>query len=338
MPTTLVTIDLYDREKTMKFGMNAPFRGPLARPDAIRTIARTAETLGFDTIIVSDHVVVPRQIDPNYPYSESGSFAWTENGETDCMEMFTLLPWLAAVTTTIRLMTSVAVIPHRNPLVMAKSIATADILSGGRVTLGCGTGWMREEFEALGLPPFDKRGQVTNEYIAAMKAAWTEDNPSFDGEFVKFSNIDLEPRPVQKPHPPVWIGGESMPALRRVVALGDGWYPIGRNPKFPLPTPAAYAERVKVLFGLAEQAGRDPATITLAYNASFPEPVERKGPDGKRLCMTGSAEQRAEDVEAYADIGVETMIVNFGTADLNAMLDGMSEFANNVMPLVSKAS
>ena len=142
----------------MKFGFSAPFRGPLANPQDIRTIAEAAERFGYDTITVADHIVVPSNISANYPYSEDGEFAWTADGSTDCMEQFTLLAWLSAVTTSVRLLTSVIVVPHRNPLFMAKSLATTDQLSGGRVTVGCGAGWMREEFEALNITDFDARG------------------------------------------------------------------------------------------------------------------------------------------------------------------------------------
>lgn len=318
----------------MQFGINAPFRGPLATPEAIQKIAQRAEKLGYGYIIVSDHIVVPRKIDSPYPYSESGAFTWLESGGSGSMEQFTLLTWLAALTSRIRLLSSVAVIPHRNPLVLAKSIATMDVLSGGRMTIGCGAGWMREEFEALGLPPFEARGRVTNEYIEAMKAFWTQDNPCYDGEFVKFDNIETAPRPVQKPHPPIWIGGESLTALRRVVSMGDAWYPLGKNPNFPLDSVSTYRARVDKLRELAEQAGRDPSSIDLAYNCTFHDETAQQHKDGGRLCLTGTPEQRAGDIQAFAEIGTGTMIVNVVSNDLQEMLDRMEAFATDVMPLL----
>ena len=185
----------------MQFGISAPFRGPLANPEDIRAIAQAAERLGFGYMTVSDHILCPRSIDAKYPYADDGEFPWTQGGGGDCMEQFTLMAWLCAATTKLRLLTSIVVIPHRNPLFMAKSIATMDVLSGGRVSIGCGTGWMREEFEALGIAPFEKRGQVTNEYIGAMKALWTQENPSYDGEFVKFPRRDLRPEARAKTPP-----------------------------------------------------------------------------------------------------------------------------------------
>jgi probable F420-dependent oxidoreductase len=323
------------RKQEMIFGVSAPFRGPLATTSSIRLIAEKAEQLGFGYLTVSDHIVVPNNINSIYPYSDTGDFPWSEGGARDCMEQFTLLAWIAAVTSTIRLMTSVAVIPHRNPLFMAKSIATTDQLSGGRVTLGCGAGWMREEFEALGLPAFERRGQVTNEYLEAMKILWTEEQPNYDGEFVKFDNIGVEPKPLQKPHPPIWIGGESGAAMRRAVALGDAWYPFGSNPAFRMDSLQKYTDRVAKLHAMAEAAGRDPAEITLTYNCAFHSEEEQQDLEGGRLAFTGAPEPRAEDIRDFAQAGLKVMMVNVTSNDLNAMLDRMEAFATDVMPLVA---
>ena len=318
----------------MQFGLSMPNRGSLATPEAMREIAIQAEALGYGYLTVSDHILVPRKIDPNYPYSETGEFRWTSDGEVDCMEQFTVLAWMAAVTSKIRILTSVIVVPHRNPLFMAKSIATTDILSGGRVTIGCGAGWMREEFEALNLPDFDARGRVTNEYLDVMKIAWTDPNPSYSGDFFKFDRVDLEPRPVQDPHPPIWIGGESMAAIRRTVSHGDAWYPFGSNPKFRMDKIETYAVRLAKLHQAAEEAGRDPATIAQSYNCAFHSDTEQQHVDGGRQMFTGSAQQRAEDIAAFAETGVTAMIVNVGSNDKAEMLGRMAEFAENVMPLV----
>lgn len=318
----------------MQFGFSAPFRGPLAEPAALRTIAAAADRLGYGVLSVSDHLLVPRQVSPNYPYSDSGEFAWTADGSTDCMEQFTLLSWLAAITERVRLLTSVIVVPHRNPVFMAKSLATTDVLSGGRVVVGIGAGWMREEFEGLNLPAFEDRGRVTDEYVAVMKRLWTERWASFEGEHFRFADVAADPKPIQSPHPPIWVGGESPAALRRTVALGDGWYPFGTNPKYRMDTVEAFAARRDRLFALAEAAGRDPSTISLAYNCAFHNEVAQTRPDGERLAFTGSAEQRAEDVAALAAAGVTTMMVNVTANDLPTMLGRMEAFATEVMPLV----
>jgi len=317
----------------MQFGISAPFRGPLANPEDIRAIAQAAERLGFGYMTVSDHILCPRSIDAKYPYADDGEFPWTQGGGGDCMEQFTLMAWLCAATTKLRLLTSIVVIPHRNPLFMAKSIATMDVLSGGRISIGCGTGWMREEFEALGIAPFEKRGQVTNEYIGAMKALWTQENPSYDGEFVKFRDIIFDPKPVQKPHPPLWIGGESGPAMRRVAAVGDVWYPFASNPKFRLASADAYRDRAQRMQQAVAEAGRDPAAVGLAYNSPYHSETAQTL-DGQRVAMTGTAEQRAGDARAFAEAGAQTMMVNLTANSRSAMLDRMERFAAEVMPLV----
>ena len=319
----------------MQFGFSAPFRGPLATPANLRTIAERAEALGYGVLSVSDHLIVPAKVAPNYPYSDSGEFAWTADGTTDCMEQFTLLAWLAAVTSRIRLLTSVIVVPHRNPIFMAKSLATTDVLSEGRVTVGIGAGWMREEFEALNLPSFDARGRVTDEYVAVMKLLWSEPQASYDGEFFRFADVSADPKPEQRPYPPIWVGGESLPALRRTVALADGWYPFGTNPKFPMATVDAFVARRDRLFRLAEEAGRDPASIGLAYNCPFHNEVERQTTTGARLSFTGSAQARAADILGLGDAGVGTFMVNVSSNDLNEMLDRMEGFATGVMALVA---
>lgn len=319
----------------MKFGISAPFRGPLANPQDIRAVAEAAEQFGFDVITVADHIVVPSVVNATYPYSETGEFVWTADGSTDCMEQFTLLAWLAAVTSEIRLLTSVIVVPHRNPLFMAKSLATTDQLSGGRVTVGCGAGWMKEEFEALNIPDFDARGRVTDEYIDVMKLCWQESSASFSGEFIDFANVAADPKPVQSPHPPIWIGGESMPAIRRTAARGDAWYPFGSNPKFRMDTIDTYVARRDKLFAEAEKIGRDPGSIDLAYNCAFHSEAAVDGSDGGRQLFTGSAEQRIEDIQALAATGVSTMIVNLPTPDLGQTMERLEAFATDVMPHVS---
>jgi probable F420-dependent oxidoreductase len=317
----------------MQFGISAPFRGPLSNPEDMLAIAQAADRLGFAYLTVSDHIIVPRKIEANYPYSDTGEFPWTAEGAGDCMEQFTVMAWLAAVTKKVRLLTSVAVLPHRNPVFMAKSIATMDVLSGGRIAIGCGTGWMREEFEALGVE-FDKRGQVTNEYIEAMKALWTQDNPSYQGEFVNFSDVIFAPKPLQNPHPPLWIGGESGPAMRRVAGHGDVWYPFASNPKFRLATPDAYRERAARVKQAVAEAGRDPASVTLAYNSPLHLENERQMDDGSRMPMTGSVSDRIADIQAFAAVGTEIMVVNLTANNRQEMLDRMEGFAADVMSKV----
>jgi probable F420-dependent oxidoreductase len=314
----------------MNFGFRAPNRGPNANPNALATLVQRGEAMGFNIVSVSDHVVMPKSIDSTYPYSESGA----SMGGAETMELLTILSYLAGVTSKIRLLTSVMVVPHRPAVLTAKILSTIDVLSKGRVIVGCGAGWMREEFEAIEAHDFDRRGAVTNEYIRAFKELWTSDDPTFDGEFTKFANIHFEPKPVQKPHPPIWIGGESNVALRRVARLGDAWYPIGMNPTYPVGTVAQMTESLSRIHAYAEEAGRDPAEIGVAYNVTWNNDQEATTlPDGTRRSFTGNAEQIAEDIKAFEAIGVKDILFGFDKPELADTLEGMERFATNVMPL-----
>ena len=216
----------------MKYGFGTPVSGPLSAPDNLARIAAEGEATGYDYATISDHVVIPGDIEARYPYSDTGEFPGRSRG--DRHEQLIAAAFVAGKTSRLRLVTSVTVVPHRPAVLQAKMLATIDVLSKGRLTFGVGAGWMKEEFAALGVPPFPERGAVTDEYILACRELWTRDNPRFEGKYVKFSDILFEPKPVQKPHPPIWVGGESGPALRRVARLADGWYPIGTNPQHRL--------------------------------------------------------------------------------------------------------
>jgi probable F420-dependent oxidoreductase len=314
----------------MQFGLSVPHRGPLANPQAIRAIARNAEELGYGVLTISDHIVVPRAIQSKYPYSPDGG--WSGGRDGVCFEQLSLLNYVAGVTEKARLLTSIMVVPHREPIMAAKAIATADQLSGGRVELGIGTGWMAEEFALLKTQPYAERGAVTDEYIRAFKALWTEENPSFDGKYVQFRDIFFEPKTLQPGGPRVWVGGESGRALRRLAALGDVWYPIaGGNPKAPLDSLAAYDAALAKLRQAAEAAGRDPASIGLAYSAMGHSPKEQRSADGGRMLMTGSAAARQDDAAALRERGVETLIVNVAAGNLETALERQAAFAAEVM-------
>ena len=317
----------------MKYGFTLPGRGHLATPERLGIIARKGEEFGFDTLLPGDHILVPKNISSVYPYTEGGEFPGSGSGES--MEQITLLSYIAGQTSKIRLVTSVLIVPHRNPLIAAKSLATLDLLSEGRLVVGVGVGWMREEFQALGLPPFEERGAVTDEYIRAFKVLWTEDDPHFEGKYISFDDISFLPKPVQKPHPPIWVGGESRPALRRTAELADGWYPLGSNPTFPMGTPEQLKAGLERLAGYAERFGRDPSTIETIYRThQFELLKQAAGPD--RLPFVGDADQIAGDIRQYQDMGVTSMIWDFlrQTDDLDSMLGLMEDFSTQVWPKV----
>jgi probable F420-dependent oxidoreductase len=316
----------------MKIGFNAPSGGPLATPDNLVKLAQGAEALGFGYATFSDHVVIPADISTRYPYTDSGEFPAGSRGERH--EQLTEVAWVAAKTSRLRLVTSVMVVPHRPPVLTAKILSTIDVLSGGRLTVGIGTGWLKEEIEALGAS-YEARGRITDEYMMVCKALWTQANPSFSGEFTRFENLSFEPKPVQKPHPPIWIGGESGPALRRVARLGDGWYPIGTNPQFPLDSLERYQAGVAKMRKLVAEAGRDPASITLAYR------VQRYGPDvpptagdGKRRLFAGQPEQIVADLRALQAMGVDSVDLSFPGRTAEEVLDAMQAFQTQIIAKV----
>ena len=316
----------------MDVGLTIPTRGPLATTEGVAAFARRAGELGYAHLAVPDHVVVPRSIDSRYPYSATGEFPGAASGA--CFDQFTLLAFVAALNSTARLLTSVTVIPHRGAVHTAKTVATIDVLSGGRMILGVGAGWMKEEFEALGAPPFEARGQVTDEYLQAFKLLWTEDDPRFDGEHVRFANISFLPKPVQKPHPPIWVGGESPAALRRTVRYGDTWFPIGNNPRHALDTVARFAQGCDDLRAVAEKHNRDPQSIGLAFFANwFDETKTLEAKNGERHLLTGNAGQVAEDIRGLADLGVTDLTLNFQRDTLARSLDSMQHFAEVIRPL-----
>jgi probable F420-dependent oxidoreductase len=318
----------------MEVGLTIPTRGPLATPDRIAALVRRAEELGFAHLSVSDHLVVPRSIESRYPYSESGAWPGAASGE--CLEQLTLLAYLAAISRKPRLITAVAVIPYRAAMHTAKIVATIDVLSQGRMILGAGAGWMKEEFEAVGSPPFEERGRVTDEYLQAFKTLWTEDDPRFAGDHVRFADISFLPKPVQKPHPPIWVGGESPPAVRRAVRYGDAWFPIGNNPRRPLDTAARLGDGIKRLHREAERNGRDPDSIGLAFYAGwFDETRTVELEDGQRHLLTGSPAEIAEDIAALEGLGVRDLVLNLQRATLERSLESMQHFADEIRPLMT---
>src|SRR6266566_5230593 len=253
-------------EGQMQFGFNLPISGPLAAPEIVARMAREGEALGYDYLTVTDHLVLPDLAEPGYPYSESGAFYSADTGYRH--EQLAVTAWLAAITTRLRLVLAVMVVPHRPAVLAAKTLATIDVLSGGRLTVGIGAGWLKAEFDAAVTTPFAARGAVTDEYLAAFRALWTEDKPKLAGNYVNYDGLVLEPKPVQKPHPPIWVGGESGPSLRRAARLGDAWYPIGSNNAHLLDSLPRYKAGVERVRRMTREAGRDPAKIALANRVS----------------------------------------------------------------------
>ena len=310
-----------------KFGFDVPVAGPMAEPEAIARIARGGEELGFSHAYLSDHVVVPRSIASPYPYTPDG----TPPFGSSFLELLTAVAYVAGVTSSVRLVTSVMVVPYRAAVHAAKVLSTIDVLSGGRLTVGIGVGWMREEFEALGAPPFADRGRVTDEYLAAFRELWTAQSPEFAGEHVSFSNIAFEPKPVQSPHPPIWVGGESPPAIRRAGRTGNGWYPISYRASHPLDTLGALKASLERLHAVAREAGRDPVDIEVTYHAGvYDRRGEETAADGTRRAFTGTDDQIADDVRRFKEAGVSNIFWTFPGDTSDELLGWMERFMSGL--------
>ena len=216
----------------MKIGLKLFHSGPGATPEMIRRWALFAEAIGMQSLMVGDHVALTADVVERYP--------------APFFEPCTTLTWLAAQTRSIAIGTTVLVVPYHHPLRLSQLTAGIDVLSGGRLIVGVGVGWARQEFDALNIP-FEQRGAMTDEYLTALKVLWTEETASYEGQFVKFRGVTLNPKPLQRPHPPLWVGGNSDIALRRAVRFGDAWHPINVHLDWmrtmALPKLSAFAEQ-----------------------------------------------------------------------------------------------
>ena len=316
----------------MQFGFGAPVSGPLSGPKDLARIVAEGERIGYDYCTISDHVMIPRDIEAKYPYSDTGEFPGRAGG--DRHEQLTCVAFVAAKTSKLRLVTSVTVVPHRPPVLTAKTIATIDVLSEGRFTWGIGVGWCQEEFEAIGTEPFAERGAVTDETIAVCRELWGNDNPSFSGKYAKFSNVFFQPRPVQQ-RIPVWVGGESGPAMRRTARLGDAWYPIGTNPRNRLDTLKRLEAGFERIGKMARDAGRGPKEVGLAYRFSqFGAGIPERADNGDRRLGSGDNAAIAADLRALRDLGVIAVDFSFGGDTADAVIATMRRFRDDVLSKV----
>lgn len=312
----------------MRYGFYLPTRGPTATREGILALAREGERLGLHSAMIADHIVFPVESESAYPYTVDRKHP----GGGDALETFSILGVVAGATERLRLVTSVLVLPYRNPVLTAKMVASLDVLSGGRVTLGVGVGWLKEEFEALNSPDFDRRGAVTDEWIAIFKQLWSQSPASFSGQFHSYANIRCEPFPLQKPHPPIWVGGHSHAALRRTARHGDGWHPVGAIAASPLP-PQEMRAHLETLRRMTDAAGRDFAALTISYKA----PLYDTGipdRDRTRRSFSGNPDQIAGDIRSFAAIGVHELIFDFRGETIAQSIERLQRFAAEVMPLV----
>ncbi len=314
----------------MHFGISTLSRGIYTSREAYKKVAVAAEKAGFDFMSVNDHLIVPAKLDSAYPYTQGGVWSASEHGH--CFDQLTAIGFLAGCTEKLRLLTSVMVVPHRPAILTAKMLSTIDVLSNGRLIVGVGAGWMEEEFKLLGAP-FKERGAATDEYIEAYKELWTKERPAYKGRHVAFDNLIFAPKPIQKPHPPIWVGGESPAALRRTVKLGDAWYPGNNNQQKPLDTPARLEAGIGELHALSEKMGRDPKTIgiTLIAQAPFGWAAEKVQDGSARRMFTGTSNEMAADAAALTGVGVSHVALRLGGASIAESVERIERFGTEVI-------
>jgi len=287
----------------MEFGIHLLGLGRRATVDDYVTAAKAAEELGYHSVWINDHVVIPTQHGSKYPYSADGRPSFTPDDHF--YDPFVLLASLAAHTKTIKLGTSVAVIPYRPPILTAKAIATLDQVSKGRFIFGVGVGWFAEETELLGVS-FTDRAKVSRSYLNTMKALWTEERPRVSGLQGQAAEVGFAPKPIQKPHPPIWFGGETRAALKRVVQQGDGWFPAFVSPE-------QFALKSAELKGLCQEQGRDFSSITTCV---FP---------ANKTYFT------PEHIRMYRRHGASSLLAPVANPQINEFVAQLRTFRNEVM-------
>jgi probable F420-dependent oxidoreductase len=283
-------------------GLFVPLGNGNATPELVRAVGREIEDRGFESIWLPEHVVLFDDYASSYPYSPDGRLP--TGGDAGMLEPLGALTFLAAVTDRVRLGTGICLVPQRNPVYTAKAVTDLDSLSGGRVEFGVGIGWLREEFEAVAMP-FEKRGARTDEHLAVMKSLWCDEVSEFHGEHYDLDPCRMYPKPVQSPHPPIHVGGESDAALRRVARLGQGWFTFNRLPE-DLPEPLERLDQA-----LADQ-GRSRDDVTLSVSP-YLKPVS---PDM---------------IEKYAALGVDRLIVVCLAFDVDVLRSQLDQLEADVL-------
>jgi probable F420-dependent oxidoreductase len=286
----------------MDVGVFVPLGNGNATAEILRAVGREIEDRGFESIWVPEHVVLFDEYESAYPYSPDGKFPG--GADSGMLEPLQALTYLAAVTDRVRLGTGICLVPQRNPVYTAKAVTDLDSLSGGRVDFGVGVGWLREEFEAVAMP-FEKRGPRTDEHLQVMKALWCDEVSEFHGDFYDLAPCRMYPKPVQSPHPPIHVGGESDAAMRRVARHGQGWFSFNRLPE-DLPEPLARLDAA-----LAAE-GRSRSDVVLSVSPYF-NPV------------TPAA------VEGYAALGVDRLIVLCLAFDVDTLRSQLDDLVRDVL-------
>lgn len=310
----------------MKIGVHLNNGAPWCTAEAIVATADQAEALGFDEVWVADHVAMPVRVES--PDSTGVVGRWNPVAAKSWWEPLTTLAHVSGRTSRVGLGIAVMVVAQRQPLVVAKQCATLDALSGGRLTLGVGVGWMREEFEALGADTYKRRGQATDEAIRICRSAWSADDEfSFDGRSYRFGPVRIFPKPARPGGPPIWIGGISRRALRRTAELGDGWYAEKLSPD-------ELRARVAVLRELLAECGRSPERVSISIALGLLPPGAEAPRPSFGAELIGSPAEIAERIQQYAAVGVDHATLIPRGDSLAANLEAVDAFAREVRPLL----
>ena len=279
----------------MKLGFFLPNIGPVGSPEAIIRVARRAEELGYDSLWVTERLIYPVKPQSPYPATADGSLP---EGFKTVIDPLHALTFAAAHTSRIALGTSVMVMSYRNPLLLAKELTAIDVLSGGRLKLGMGQGWSKDEFDATGTSMGDRAARA-DEVIQVLKAVWTTDPVEFHGKFFNVPRCHIDPKPVQKPHPPIYLAAYSSAAMKRLATEADGWHPAG--------IPAeGMAQMMEGIRGMAREAGRKPSDLKLVVRTNLhvsPEPLGEG-----RWIFSGSLGEIKSDIQATRNIGADELL------------------------------
>ena len=313
----------------MKFGLSATFALALGAPPEEQgayacRLASLCEEVGLDSIWFADRTVYPVDLAERYP--DRWGPGKSDPGGQNVLEPVTALSFIAGRTQKITLGFSVLILPFRHPVLNAKMVTTLDVLSGGRVVFGGGLGWMREEFEAMGAD-FAERGRVTDEHLEMFKALCTQETASYSGRHFGISGKTFYPKPVQRPHPPIWIGGSSRAAMRRAARLGDVWFPIGVAPD-------DLAARLPALRRMCEDNGRPPGSVGVAMGLSLELDRPRTEGAGVRAPLSGSSTEIRDDLRRYRDAGVDHAVFSIPSRDWSHTEDSIRRLAEEIAPSV----
>jgi probable F420-dependent oxidoreductase len=313
-------------DRALKVGLDVGVYGRLATRDHILGLAELAESSGLESVWVADHVVFPTTFASRYPYSPTGTFP-VDMTKEPLLEPMATMGVLVGATRRVKIGTAVLVMPYRNPVVLARMLVTLDVLSGGRTILGAGVGWLAEEFTALDARPFDARGRVTDECIEIVKRICQGGEVTFRGQHYQLDPVTSNPGSVQRPHPPILIGGTSDAALRRAVKSGDGWLSTGLRPDH-------LRERLGALQRLCEAQGRRFADLSLVHKLFIDIGGARKGADGSRDPGTGSQADIADDLRRLVDLGYTSIIVRYRGSDAEEQRKQLHIFIGDIIPKV----